>query len=251
VHELRPQGEVTDPLSPYRRVHRWPQADRPWVLANMVAGLDGSTAVGGRVGELSSPVDADLFRMLRAIADVVLVGAGTVRRERYGPVRLPDHLRAERTNEDRPPVPPLAVVTRSLELDFDAPVFAQTDPASPTMVLTSASAPADRVRAAEHHAEVLVVGDDRVELVAAMAALAARGARVVLCEGGPTLLGELVAADALDELCLTIAPVMGGDPLPVALTPSAAGPLARFRLEHVLNAGSDLFLRFERDREAA
>jgi riboflavin biosynthesis pyrimidine reductase len=251
MHELRPQGEVTDPLSPYRRVHRWPPAERPWVLANMVAGLDGSTAVGGRVGELSSPVDADLFRMLRALADVVLVGAGTVRRERYGPVRLSDHLRAERTNEGRPPVPPLAVVSRSLELDFDAPVFAEADPESPTIVLTSASAPADRVRAAEGHAEVVIAGEDQVDPAAAMAALGARGARIVLCEGGPTLLGGLVAADALDELCLTIAPVMGGDPLPVALTPDGPGPLARFRLEHVLNAGSDLFLRFERDREAA
>jgi riboflavin biosynthesis pyrimidine reductase len=99
-----------------------------------------------------------------------------------------------------------------------------------------------RARAA---AEVIIAGRDGVEPGQAMARLAERGCRVVLCEGGPTWLGELVAAGWLDELCLTIAPLIGGDPLPVSIAPAGA-PLAHFALRHVLRAGHTLFLRYER-----
>jgi riboflavin biosynthesis pyrimidine reductase len=246
VQELRAHDEVTDLLEPYRRAQRRRDDGRPWVLANMVAGLDGSTAIDGRVGKLSSPTDAELFRLLRSVADVVLVGARTVREERYGPVRLPAELRAEREAAGRPPVPALAVVTRSLDLDPAAPAFAEADPASPTIIVTCEAADAARRSDAEARGPVVVAGADRVEPTAALAALAGRGAGVVLCEGGPTLLGELLAADLLDELCLTLAPVTGGDPLPVAVTPPEGGVLRRHRLAHTLVDDGSLFLRYER-----
>ncbi len=210
-----------DPLAPYRAVERRRVGGRPWVLANMVAGLDGSTAVAGRVGPLTDPVDQELFRALRSVADVVLVGAETVRREGYGPVS-----------------PRLAVVTRSLDLDWAKPVF---DGA--LVVTCSASDPARRAAAARV-AEVVVAGDERVDVGAALHLL---GADVVLTEGGPSLLGELVADDLLDELCLTLAPVLGGDPLPVAVVPAGAG-LRTLRLGHALRHDDTLFLRYERAR---
>jgi riboflavin biosynthesis pyrimidine reductase len=94
-------------------------------------------------------------------------------------------------------------------------------------------------------ATVIVAGDDRVEPASAMQALSDLGRQVVLCEGGPTWLGELVAADRLDELCLSISPLMGGDPLPVSVTPAGAA-LAAFVLKGAMAEGDTVFLRYER-----
>jgi riboflavin biosynthesis pyrimidine reductase len=215
--------------------------DRPWLVANMVAGLDGSAAVGGRVATLSSPRDRELFVLLRSIADIVLVGAGTVRAERYGPVRLPPEQRLARTERGQQELPPIAVVSRSLRFDFDGPLFATDGPPAP-ILLTAASAGSDALARARRHAEVVVAGDQRVDLSAALAQLKDRGVEVALTEGGPALLSELIEGALLDELCLTLAPVMGGDPLPVA-QPSG-GQLRRFGLASVVEGDSDLFLRY-------
>jgi riboflavin biosynthesis pyrimidine reductase len=224
VRLLTDGREVDDLLDPYRGVDRSAPIGPCWVMANMVGGLDGSAAIAGRVGALSDDTDARLFREMRSLADVILVGAETVRRERYGAA-----------------APRIAVVTRSLRLDWSLELFTS----GRGLVITCESAPPDRVAEARGHAEVLVVGDASVDLRAAVVALAERGARVVLCEGGPTLLGELVALDLLDELCLTIAPVMGGDPLPIAVSPHP-GDLTRFELAHVGRHAHTLFLRYRR-----
>lgn len=244
MHLLRPGEPVTDLLAPYRSVERRRGDDRPWVLANMVGGLDGTAAVDGRVGPLSHGADAELFRLMRAVGDVILVGAETVRRERYGPVRLPDEHRDARVAAGRPATPPVAVVSRTLDLDLGSDLFTDADPGSETTIVTCAGADpeaVDRIRAA---APVMVVGDDRVDLVDALGGLWSLGHRVVLCEGGPVLLGSLAAAGLLDELCLTLSPVMGGDPLPVAVTPPG-GALSTFELRHVAVDGETLFLRYE------
>ncbi len=246
MQELGPQAEVTDLLEPYRRVDRRMALSRPWVLANMVAGLDGSTAISGRVGDLSGPVDARLFRLLRSVADAVLVGAQTVRQEQYGPVRLPDHVRAAREAAGERPVPALAVVSRSLELDWEGPAFAAADPASPTIIVTCEAADPDRVARAKDRGPVVMAGDDRVVPALALERLAETGIGVVLCEGGPTLLGELLAVDLVDELCLTLAPLTGGDPLPIAISPPGPSAVVRHRLAHVLQDDATLFLRYER-----
>jgi riboflavin biosynthesis pyrimidine reductase len=242
---------LDDVLDPYRAVDRVRSEGGAWVLANMVSGLDGSAAVGGRVGALTGGADAVLFRRLRALADVVLVGARTVRAEGYGPVRLPDDLRAERVAAGRPPVPPVAVVSRSLTLDWASPLFADAEPTSRTMVIT-AIAEADTVVRATRDVDMIVVSDaspdGAVAPDALLAALADRGHRIVLCEGGPTLLGEFVAAGRLDELCLTVAPVIGGDPLPVVTTvPGTA--LRTFALCHAATDDGSLFLRYEAARD--
>jgi riboflavin biosynthesis pyrimidine reductase len=245
MHSLVAGDEIVDVLEPYLGVERTGVAGRCWVMANMVGGLDGTAALGGRVGALSGETDAHLFRRLRSIADVVLVGAETVRRERYGPVRLGDDLRLARQAAGRPPVPPLAVVTRSLRLDWTAPVFADADPSAPPLVLTSADADPARVAVARGHADVIVAGAQRVEPPTALDLLARLGHRVVLCEGGPRLLGEFVDAGLLDEMCLTLAPLMGGDELPIAIT-APGGGITGFRLVDLATEGDTLFMRYER-----
>jgi riboflavin biosynthesis pyrimidine reductase len=249
MHWLRPTEAVEDPLAPYAAVLRAPHGGRPHVLANMVGGLDGSAAISGRVGVLSSPADARLFNELRSLADVVLVGARTVREERYGPVHLPERLRQARIDRGRPPTPRIAVVTRTLDFDWTIPLFTSADRESRPFIITAGATDPSRLAAAEEHAEVVVAGETTVDLARALVGLRDGGAGVVLCEGGPTLLGELAAADQLDELCLTITPLMGGDPLPLSLAPGGAA-ISRFVLAHALVDDSDLFLRYERRTDA-
>lgn len=245
MHLLGPTQTVDDLLDLYV-VDREPVVGGTWVMANMVGGLDGSAAVGGRVGALSDETDAVLFRSMRSVADIVLVGAETARREGYGPVRLTDDLVAARVAAGLPPTPPIAIVSRSLRLDWDMALFGgDGDGPRPIVVTCSAADPGLRARA-ETVADVVIAGDAAVEPAAAVEALHERyGARLALCEGGPTLLGQVAAAGLLDELCLTISPVLGGDPLPVSITPSGAG-LTHMQLRHVAEAHGSLYLRYTR-----
>jgi riboflavin biosynthesis pyrimidine reductase len=206
-----------------------PRPRRPWVLANMVAGIDGSVAIDGRTKEMSSEADRALFHHLRTIADVILVGASTVRDEHYGPHRP----------KDGSPPNPIAVVTNSLRLDLTSPFF--TEAAVRPIILTSERAPADDVARAREVADVRVLPGDRVDVRAAVDGLGG----VVLCEGGPTLLAELLLHDCLDELCLTIAPIAGGDPGRI-VADSLSGHLVRFALGSVVEGDGDVFLRYLR-----
>jgi riboflavin-specific deaminase-like protein len=229
-------------LVSWYRVDRPAPAERPWVLANMVMGVDGAAASGGRVGTLTGPADQALFGALRSMADAVVVGAATVRAERYGPVRIDAATRAARREDGRDEVPRLVVVSGSLRLDWSIGAFAD---GPPPLVVTTGHAGRDAVTEASRHAEVVVAGEERVDPTRLLALLAERGCRVVLTEGGPTLLGGLVAAGCLDELCLTVAPVIGGDPLPVMVRPpgpATADP--RFALEHVRHVDGHVFLRY-------
>jgi riboflavin biosynthesis pyrimidine reductase len=248
VHSLELGEEVADALTPYAAVDRRKPDGSCWVTGHMVAGLDGCAAVHGRVGALSTAPDKALFADMRTLADVVLVGARTVREEGYGAVRLSDDRSAARVARGLPATPPLAIVSRSLDLDWGSRAFTGAAEGSRTIVVTCERAPADRLARAREVAEVVVAGEESVEPAALMAQLAARGQTAVLCEGGPSWLGELVVAGLLDELCLTISPMMGGDPLPVAVFPPGAS-LTGFSLRHVLREEDTLFLRYEVDRD--
>jgi riboflavin biosynthesis pyrimidine reductase len=206
-----------------------PRPTRPWVLANMVAGLDGSVAIEGRTKELSSEADRALFHHLRTLADVILVGATTVRDESYGPHRPKDGSEPH----------PIAVVTNSLELDLDSPFF--TDAVARPIIFTSERAPDDAVARARALADVRVQAGGSVDLRRAIDDLGG----IVLCEGGPTLLANLLLDGLLDELCLTIAPIAGGDPGRIVGT-ALSGHLVRFELGSVLSEMGDVFLRYVR-----
>lgn len=177
-----------------------------WLRANMVGTVDGAAMGGsGVTRQISNENDLGLLLLLRALADVVLVGPRTVRAEKYGPARIrADHAAIR---GDRPP-PPIAVMTSSLDLDFDSPLFAEA--AVPTLVFTAESAPADAFAAASKVADVVVVGEDRVDLATVVDALVERGHTRLLCEGGPGILASIAAEGLLDELCLALSPVLSG-----------------------------------------
>ncbi len=180
---------------------------RPGVRVNMIASVDGATAIGGVSGPLGGPPDKFIYRLLRSFADMVLVAAGTVRAEKYKPALLYEEYvdaRRARGQADRPRI---AVVSRGLDLDWDAPLF--TEAVERTIVITTTDAPADGLATARLRAEVIQAGVGNVDLRAAVGSLGDLGARHVLVEGGPTLNGALAAADLIDELCLTISPLLG------------------------------------------
>jgi riboflavin biosynthesis pyrimidine reductase len=185
---------------------RYASPEGLWVRANMVTSLDGAIAVDGRSGGLSGPADRLLFQVLRSLADVILVGAGTARAERYGPAKPGSIWPQLRHGRSR--TPPIAVVTRGISLDLGSELIRGDDSLPRTIVLTTSQAPADRVAAAAKTAHVIVAGDDEVSAKVAIDKLAELGHRRILVEGGPTLLGQLISANLLDELCLTISPLI-------------------------------------------
>jgi riboflavin biosynthesis pyrimidine reductase len=174
---------------------------------DFIASLDGSIAVEGRSRGLQSPGDQRVFRVLRAVADVVLVGHGTAAAEGYGPVGAGSPLGRLRSDLGRPATVPIAVVSRRASL---APGDRLAVPG--TLLVTCDAADAGR-RAAltEAGVAVLVCGDDDVDLPAALDALADRGLAQVTCEGGPQLLRTALEAGVVDELDLTLAPALVGD----------------------------------------
>jgi riboflavin biosynthesis pyrimidine reductase len=212
-----------------------------WLRANMVASADGAAFLDGRSGGLSSTADRRLFGLLRGLADVVLVGAGTARTEKYRPARHREEFAALRAG--RGATPPIAVVSRNLDLDLTAPLFTQAPPDARTIVITCDASPADRRAAAAAVADVIVAGDLVVDLAGAMACLRDRGLGRVLCEGGPTLLGHLTSDGLLNELCLTMSPLLAG-PGPDRITTGAAFPARPMVLVHVLRADGTLFCRY-------
>jgi riboflavin-specific deaminase-like protein len=241
---LPPPTEDVDAVSSYRHDERVAPPERPWVLLNMVASIDGAIALDGRSGGLSNADDKAIFQALRALADVVLVGAGTVRAENYGPVRLADDEVARRQAEGRPPQPLLAVVSGRLALDPGARLF--SDPTARPLLLTGSHTGPGQRRAFAEIAEIAQVGHTRVDPRLALRELHERGARVVVCEGGPTLNGELLAAGLVDEVCLTVAPLLVGGASPrVTAGPSRPEP-AGMALNRVLESGGWLFLRYVR-----
>ncbi|MFE0640790.1 pyrimidine reductase family protein [Streptomyces sp. NPDC058877] len=226
--------------------YAYPEGDAPWLRANMVSSLDGAGQHEGRSQPLSSETDMRVFGVLRGLADVVVVGAETVRLEGYRPARAREAFAARRAAAGQGPAPVIAVVSASLDLDFSLPLF--TEPLVPTLVLTGSGAPVERIREArEAGAVVLFAGDGaRVAPARAVAVLAERGLRRQLTEGGPRLLGQFVAAGVLDELCLTISPTMtAGDAQRIAGGPSVAVP-TRFQVASVLEQDGFLFTRYRR-----
>lgn len=242
----RPAARVADDTELVQLYDFPRELDRPWVKVNFVGSADGAVSVGGRSKGLSDPNDKKVFHLGRALADVVLVGAHTALIERYRGVQ-PDELPSElRAGLGLAPVPPIAVVSRRASIEPTSPLI--TGAAAPTIVFTAESVPAHRRTAlTDAGADVVVVGDDEVDLTDVLAELDRRTLRRVCCEGGPILFGSLIAADLVDELDLSIAPLLaGGDSSRIATGPLPVEPV-RLRLASVLHADDLLLLRYLRN----
>lgn len=231
--------------------YAYPADHEVWLRANMVSTLDGAAQHDGRSQPISSAADMRVFGTLRGLADAVVVGAETVRQEGYRPARAREAFAARRAADGQAPAPAIAVVSAGLDLDFSSPLF--TEPVVPTLLVTGAGAPADRVAAARAAgAQVVISGDGAaVDPARAVRALAERGLRRLLTEGGPRLLGQFVAARVLDELCLTVSPMLtAGDAQRIAGGLALTVP-ERFALRSLLEEDGFLFARYHRGRHSA
>ncbi|AGP64970.1 hypothetical protein OEM_34350 [Mycobacterium intracellulare subsp. yongonense 05-1390] len=229
------------------RLYGYPEHDATWVRANFITSVDGGATSGGSSGAMGGPGDRFIFNLLRELADVIVVGAGTVRIEGYSGAQLSAAQRQHRQARGQSEVPPLAIVTKSGHLNRDMAVFTRTE--VPPLVLTCAAAAAQTRRLLSGVCEVLDCsgGDpEKVDEAALLAALGERGLRRILTEGGPMLLGSLIDRDMLDELCLTIAPyIVGGQARRIAAGPGQL--LTGMRCAHVLTDDAGyLYTRYVR-----
>ncbi len=205
--------------------YAWPEVR--CLRANFVATLDGAASVDGRTAGLATPADQAVFSHLRATCDVILVGAGTSSAERYRPARVP-----------------VAVVSARLSPSPDERLFTPGVGTAPPLVLTCASAPGDRRAALSRSAEVVDCGDEVVDLALVVAELERRGMRRLLCEGGPRLFADLLAADLVDELCLTITPLLTAGAAPRITEGLGLMPPVAARLLSALEEEGTLLLRY-------
>ena len=230
-------------------VHRFYASDwvdRGGLRVDFVTAVDGAAHAAGRSAALQTAGDNRVFAAQRDLADGVLVGAGTAVAEGYRGVRLTERRLAERQRFGLGNVLPIAVVSRRLTLDPALPLFTEAVPEARTVVVTCAAAPAAQRAALAEVADVLVCGEENVDLAHARRELETRGWRRILAEGGPTLFADLVSAGAVDELCLSLTPFLVG---PGTITRILAGPgawpeLEPLQLVGVLEEDGALFLRY-------
>jgi riboflavin biosynthesis pyrimidine reductase len=202
---------------------------------NFVSSADGAVTLNGVSGGLGGPGDRRIFQLLRDLADVILVAAGTVRNEGYGYPTFGADRRARRTAAGRREWPTFAVVSRSLDLDLSSSLFTRA-PAR-TVVITGPDSPPGRRAELDRCAEVMVVD----AVADAVAELHRRGP--ILCEGGPSLFSRLVADGLVDELCLTLSPMLVG-PGPGRIVGGPEHPPASLDLRGLLEEDGALFTRY-------
>lgn len=209
--------------------------DRPWTTLGMIASVDGAATVKGGSTGLGGPPDRAVFRALRAMTDVILVGASTVNAEGYRAVGLPEELVAWRRERGLSDAPRLAIVSNSLDLRLSDSLVA-----SHPLIVTSRAAPIDRLDSITPGAEVVVAGAERVDFGMALGELAVRGAGRVLVEGGPRVNGQVLGR--LDEVCVTVAPILAGGDGPRIVV--GAERLRRGFLARIIHSEGFLLLRY-------
>jgi riboflavin-specific deaminase-like protein len=240
VQLLHPERRPTSPaeLASGLRLGERARLERPYLVVNMVSSLDGKATIEWRTRGLSTELDRQLFHHLRTQADAILVGAGTVRVERYGRMMKTDELRAKRVSEGLAPDPLAVIVSGRLDLPADLPLL--TEPEQKVVIATASDATLEGLGPQVEYARV---GDDLPLLMARLRE--DHGVRSILCEGGPTLNSHLLAADLVDELFLTLNPKLAGGA--AALTIVAGRELvepAELALVSVAEGDGDLFTRW-------
>lgn len=239
MKRLKPEGDSLNPIELALEGER--RADgRPWVLVNFVTSIDGATTVDGGSTPLNDEEDMKLFQALRAVPDVVLVGASTVIIEDYRPLTLDEERRNLRIERGQSPAPKLAIVTGTMSLDVESRVFSDSD--FKPLVITGPNANPGRLAMLGDAADVEIL----LDITPATILEALSDAQVVLLEGGPSLTGQFVAAGLVDELNVTISPMLVGGESQRLTGHFDIKPPADMRLDRAVQGEKMLFLKYLR-----
>ena len=231
----------------YAEAYLWPRDE--WLRTMMVMTLDGAT-VGpdGLSGSISGPADKRVFMEARRLSDAVLVGAGTIRAERYKPMRAKAEWQESRAQAGLAVAPRVVIVSGRLDLPWDEALFAES--AFPVTVVTHEAADEQALSVAREHADVQIIGDETVDLPQLVAWMRSEGMRRIVCEGGEAILDSMVREDLVDEMDLTISPFLAGDGyLPDAVSDARdaiRGYYPRFAVAHQFEEDGFVFCRFVR-----
>lgn len=226
------------------RIYAYPAVDRPYVRFNFVAAADGAATSGGFSAGLGNDGDKRIFTVLRRLADVVLVGAGTIRAEGYEGELVDDDARAWRSQHGLAAHPAIAVISGSLNLDPESGFFTRA-PVRP-VILTAGTADAGRRAALSAVADVVDCGTGTVEAPAVLAEFGRRGLLKVLCEGGPAVLGDFTRSHTVDELALSISPLLAGGEGPRISTGDSPKDAVPMDLASLLTEESALYALYRR-----
>ena len=239
LHRVYPDAEPLDLLDLYLSDDR-SVSGRPWVMANMISSIDGATAIDGRSTGLGEDDDPQVFRAIRAVPDVILVGAGTVTAEDYQPVVLDSERRERRTGLGKAEVPTLAIVSGRLSVDPEARVF--SDPEHKPLIITGTKADPAKLAMLGDAADIAILQSlDPMSILQHLGA-----AQVVLLEGGPTLNAQFAVAGLIDELNLTLrSAVAAGDSKRITNGESVE-PLMEMGVDRLLQGDRALFIRYVR-----
>ena len=239
------EGEV-DPISVYNNDARQPLKSRPWVLLNMVNSIDGFISFEGRAGGLSGPADKSIYQIIRGLADIILVGAGTVRAENYRPPRTPEGALAEfRESRGQQKRPRIAVVSGELNLDPEMGLFSENLPEDkPPLIYTKSGSVEKNGSNFSSFAEVIDFPGEELDISKILEDILKQNGKIVVCEGGPTLNSKLLPAGLIDEFCLSVAPrAVGGETFPLLLEQAVDSP-TELSLDRVLFEDEFLFCRY-------
>ena len=218
------------------------QVLRPAVRLNMIVSVDGGTSWNGVSGALGGSAEKALFAVLRSLTDVVLVASATMRAEHYGPAMLALEAQEVRRRRGQTAVPKIAVVSRTCQFDWNSPFFTAAE--QRPIVFTVSTAPDENLTRAADVAEVIIAGEEDVDLKYAVDELGERGAQSVLAEGGPTLNGQLARAGLLDELCVTVSPLLASGDAKRIISGSTLDVLEPLRLRSICEEDGYLFVRY-------
>lgn len=243
INQVLPAGAVDRTDEDLLALYAYP-AHSPWVRFNFIASLDGSATHQGVSAPLGNEGDRRLFGLLRRLCDVILVGAGTVRAEGYAGPLVSEEDTRWRIAHGMSGHPALAIISGTLGLDRDSELF-QRSPVRPVL-FTAATADPERVRSFSEVADVVVVGEDGADSRTCADWLHSRGLGRILCEGGPGIFGGFIAEDSVNELCLSVSPLLtGGEG--TRISAGADSPQLRaMTLASLLESNSALFGRWVR-----
>ena len=224
---------------------QYQKTKRPWVTLNMISSINGVATSSGLSGELGSKGDKLIFNSLRASADFILLGAGTAKAEKYGMPNISEDAQIRRTSRGQTDIPRLVIISKRLEFDDDLKFLnALNDGASATPIIyTTQNAPAKNKTWLSERAEIREAGKENIDLAEVISDLKGK---IILVEGGPTLNGHLLEADLIDELCLTLSPMIVNENGPHIISGDLKQPKNMKLIQVLADEDSMLYLRFKK-----